>query len=390
MKSMPSTRPPLSRNVKLLGWISFLNDVASEMIYPLLPKFLQALGGNTVQLGAIEGLAESTASLVKLFAGGWSDRLRIRKAFVVGGYALAAAIRPLIGLLTAPWQLVAARGADRLGKGIRTAPRDALIADSTAPGQRGRAFGFNRAMDHGGAALGPLVAATFLWLWPDQLRPLFLLTVIPGLIVVPLLLVGLREHPAQTKAGKPFHLSLAPFDRSFRWLLLSVVVFTLGNSSDAFLLWRAGELGVPSWALPLLWSAFHVVKSFGSIVVGRAVDRLGGRPMILAGWLVYAVVYLLFAWATAAWHAWLLFLGYALFYALTEPAEKTLVANLVATENTGLAFGWFNFAIGIAALPASVIFGALYRYAGAPAAFGWSASLALLAAAMLACMRNRK
>ncbi len=378
--------PPktLPRNVKVLGGASLLNDTASEMIFPLLPAFLLTiLGGNRFYLGVIEGAADSVASLLKLWSGGRSDQAGRRKGFVLFGYSLAAITRPVIGLIVAPWQLFLVRIGDRIGKGIRTSPRDALIADSTDSSMRGRAFGFHRAMDHLGAAIGPLLAAGFLFLWPDHLRTLFLLTVVPGLLVVGLLIFGLREMPANEPPKEPLLLTLKPFDRSFRRYLLALVVFTLGNSSDAFLLVRAGELGVPVVMLPLLWCAFHVVKSSSNLLLGRAVDKFGPRPFIFVGWFVYAVVYLAFGLATAAWEAWTLFLFYALFYGLTEPAEKTLVANLVGNERKGLAYGWYNFAIGIATLPSSLIFGALYQFFGPLTAFGWGAVLALVAVALM-------
>jgi len=296
----------------------------------------------------------------------------------------------VIGLLTAPWQLFIARTADRTGKGIRTAPRDALIADSVAPTMRGRAFGFHRAMDHLGAAIGPLLAAAFLWLWPGRLRLLFLLTVLPGILVLALLLLGLKETSPTSPAREPVRLTLRPFGRDFRLFLLALVVFTLGNSSDAFLLVRAGELGVPVVLLPLLWCVFHVAKSTGNLLLGRAVDRVGPRPLLFAGWLLYAAVYLAFALATGAWHVWVFFLAYALFYALTEPAEKTLVAELAGAERKGLAYGWYNCAVGIATLPASLIFGFLYQAHGPAAAFGCGAALALLAVVLLAGVRKHK
>jgi MFS family permease len=383
----PPPADSLPRNVRLLGLTSLLNDIASEMIYPLMPQFLLGvLGGGKFELGVIEGVADSTASLLKLWSGAWSDRAGTRKGFVVVGYTLAAVSRPLIGLATAPWHLFAARTADRFGKGIRSAPRDALVADSTAPGMYGRAFGFNRAMDHLGAAIGPLLASAFLLIWPNQLRTLFLLTVITGLIVVAIAAFGHREKPAVTTKAPP-KLTLAPLGTNFRWFLTALVLFTLGNASDAFLLVRAGELGVPTAWLPILWCAFHIVKSSGNVLSGRAVDRLGPRPMILAGWFVYAAVYLAFGFATQAWHVWALFLIYGIFFALTEPAERKLAAMLAGEEKKGLAFGWFNFAIGVAALPSSLLFGGIYQAFGPVAAFGWAAALALLAAAALAAIR---
>jgi MFS family permease len=403
----------LPRNVKILGWASFLNDVASEMIFPVLPQFLLAvLGGNKGFLGLIEGTADSLSSLLKLFAGGWSDRRAARKGFVVGGYAVASLVRPLIGVIFHPWQLLLIRVGDRLGKGLRTPPRDALIVDCTPPEKRGWAFGFQRGMDHLGAAVGPLLATVFLLFWPEQWRILFLCTVVPGLLVVVLLVFGLRETPSlisqpsspgsknqdqnecrsQSLAPHPSPLTLRPssllrslngFDRRFRRYLITLVIFTLGNSSDAFLLVRAGELGVATAYLPLLWCVFHVFKGGGNWACGRLVDRWQPRVMIVLGWFLYAVIYFAFALAGAAWQMWLLFGAYAFFYALTEPAEKTLVANLAGQQQRGLAFGWFHFAVGITTLPASLLFGLIYQFGGPLAAFGWGAGLALLAALLL-------
>lgn len=382
-------RKPLPRNVRALGWASLLNDTASEMIFPLLPAFLlTVLGGNRFYLGIIEGAADSLASLVKLWSGGRSDQAGKRKTFVVFGYSVAAISRPLIGLIFAPWQLFVVRVADRIGKGIRTAPRDALIADSAASSMHGRAFGFHRAMDHLGAAIGPLIAAGFLLLWPDSLRSLFLLALVPGAAVVVLLLLGLREAPAREAPKEPLRLTLSPFDRNFRRFLLALVIFTLGNSSDAFLLVRAAELGVSTTTLPVLWCVFHVAKSAGNYFFGMAVDRFGPRRFIFVGWAVYAAVYVAFSAATVAWQAWALFLCYAIFYGLTEPAEKTLVAILVSEDRKGLAYGWYNFSIGIATLPASLIFGALYQFFGPVIAFGCGAALAFVAACTLLGVRT--
>ncbi len=384
----PSAEQPLPPNVKVLGWVSFLNDVASEMIVPLLPKFLMTiLGGSVFFLGIIEGTADSVSSIVKLWSGGWSDRIGSRKGLVLFGYALAAVTRPLIGIITAPWQLLPIRLADRIGKGTRNSPRDALIADSVVPEIRGRAFGFNRAMDHLGAAVGPILAAVFLFFFPNQYSTLFLLTVIPGLSVVLLLALGLRETTRQTAIVPTTAWTLTPFGTGFRRYLMALVVFTLGNSSDAFLLVRASDLGVPTAMLPILWFAFHVLKSGGNMIAGRVVDRVGSRPMILGGWLLYAGIYLGFALASTQWHIWLLFSGYAMFYAITEPAEKTLVANLVGANNRGLAYGWFNAAVGIGTLPASLLFGWLYQTFGALVAFGAGAAFAFLAGVMLLSVR---
>jgi MFS family permease len=245
-------------------------------------------------------------------------------------------------------------------------------------------------MDNVGAAFGPLLAAGFLWLWPEHLRVLFLITFLPGLLVVVLLVLGLREMPATKPPQERLRLTLQPFDRNFHLYLLALFVFMLGNSSDAFLLVRAGELGVPTALLPLLWCACHVAKSSSNLLLGRAVDSFGPRPFMFLGWLIFAIVYLAFALATVEWQVWAIFLAYGLVIGLIEPAERTLVANLVGGERKGLAYGWYNCATGIATLPSSLIFGALYQVYGALVAFSWGAALALVAVVLLFGVREPK
>ncbi len=383
-----SEKQKLPANVKLLGLTSLVNDIAGEMIYPLLPDLLRGIMAASYEqvalaIGVIEGIAEAISSILKLFAGGWSDRTGRRKSWIVSGYSMAAAARPLLGLAVLPWQVLACRVGDRLGKGLRTSARDAVIAESTPAPLRGWAFGFHRAMDHLGAAIGPVLATLFLWQWPDHLQTLFLLTIIPGLIVVTILIFGLREPRHTEQAAQSFIWSLAPLSGNFRLYLVALAVFTLGNSSDLFLLSRSGQLGVREELLPIMWFSFHIAKSAGNMIVGRLVERVGARRLIIGGWVAYAAVYFGFALATEVWHAWALFMSYALFYALTEPPEKTLVAQLVPGERKGLAYGWYNFAIGVAAMPASVLFGYLYKDFGALAAFSTGAALALLAAVLL-------
>jgi MFS family permease len=379
----------LPANVKLLGAASLLNDIASEMIFPLMPAFLiEVLGGSKAYLGLIEGLADSISSLLRLWSGAWSDRAGWRKGFVVFGYGLTALVRPLAGVAAAPWHLFAVRISDRIGKGVRTSPRDALIADSTDPSIRGRAFGFHQAMDHLGAAVGPVLATLFLLRWPDHVRSLFLLTIIPGLAVVALLVFGLREVPAKKRSHDELHLTIRPFGWQFRLYLFALVLFTLGNSSDAFVLVRARELGVGKTYLPLVWCAFHIVKSAANLMAGRASDFLGPRPVLVAGWALYAAAYLAFALAANAWQAWVIFLSYGFIYSLTEPASKALVGQLTPAERKGLAFGWFNFAVGIAALPSSLIFGWLYQRYGGLSAFTWGSTLAAIAAVLLLAIQD--
>ena len=382
----------LGRNVLALSAVSLLNDVASEMTYPLLPVFLATvLGASATAVGVIEGAAESTAALLKLASGWWSDRASRRKPLVVLGYAIAAGVRPWIGLARAASQVLAIRVTDRVGKGIRTSPRDALIADSVDPASRGRAFGFHRASDHAGAVIGPLLAFAILRWSRLDLRTVFLLTAIPGALTVAVLLLGVREVPRERpREGGEALDPKAPLGRRF-WAFLGVLLlFTLGNSTDAFLLLRAHQLGIAPALAPVLWAMLHVVKSASSTPCGALSDRLGRKPLIVAGWLVYAAVYFAFGRAAAAWQAWALFAVYGLYFGLTEGVEKALVADLVPADRRGAAFGWYNLAIGLAALPASLLFGAFWDRWGSAAAFDFGALLALLAAVGMAAVAPRR
>lgn len=384
----PSLRRGLSRNVVILGIVSFLNDASSEMIYPLLPVFLTSvLGAGPAVLGVIEGIAESTASFLKLYSGYLSDRVRRRKTWVVAGYAISNIIRPLIAVAGSWLQVLALRFADRVGKGLRTSPRDALIADSTPAESRGSAYGFHRAMDHAGAVAGPLIAAGLLLVFPGRISLVFLLSFVPGLLAVAVVVAGLRERAAAAPAarGTGFNARSAwsEMPGRFRTYLLIVVLFTLGNSTDAFLLLRAQELGVPMALLPVLWVALHAVKMAVSVPGGRLSDRIGRQRVITAGWIVYALVYIGFALAGEHWHAWALFVVYGTYFGLTEGVEKALVADLAPAHLRGSAFGLYHLAVGLAALPASVLFGLIWQQAGAGVAFGFGAFLAIAAAVLL-------
>jgi len=383
---LPPQRPRLGRNVVALAAVSFLTDVASDMTYPLLPVFLATvLGASATAVGAIEGAAETTAALLKLASGWWSDRVSRRKPLVVMGYTIASVIRPLIGLARSAGQVLAIRVTDRVGKGIRTSPRDALIADSVDPAIRGRAFGFHRAADNAGAVLGPLLAFAFLHWGGLHLRTVFLLTAIPGALAVLMLIFGVREVPRVAKPKKEQKLDLkAPLGGRF-WSYLGVLLlFTLGNSTDAFLLLRAGQLGVSTALIPILWAMLHVVKSASSTPGGILSDRLGRKPLIVAGWFVYAAVYFAFGRAGQTWQAWALFAVYGLYFGLTEGVEKALVADLVPEDRRGAAFGWYNLALGVGALPASLLFGFIWDRWSSTAAFDFGALVALAAAAGLA------
>jgi len=374
------------RNVFALGWTSFLNDAASEMIYPLLPVFLTTtLGAGAAFLGLIEGIAESMASLVKLFSGWLSDRIGTRKGLVLFGYGLAAVARPLIAVSHAAWQVLLIRAGDRAGKGVRGSPRDALVAASCEENERGKAFGFQRSMDHAGAIVGPLLASLVLFLIPGNYRLMFALASIPGILTLPLIALSVREvKPASSPAPKAVKLTLSPFSRKFKVYLAVLVLFTLGNSSDAFLLLRAKTLGVGVALLPILWIVLHFVKMLTSVPGGVLSDKLGRKGVIVAGWLIYALVYLGFGMAGKSWQVWALFAVYGLFFGLTEGVEKAFVADLVPEALRGTAYGLYNFAIGIAALPASLILGLIWQTTrSALLAFGLGGALAFLASLLL-------
>jgi MFS family permease len=379
-------RPRLGRNVLALAAVSFLTDVSSEMIYPLLPVFLTAvLGANASFIGAIEGAAETTAALLKLASGWWSDRVRKRKPLVVLGYGIASCMRPLVAVAQSATQVLVIRVSDRVGKGIRNAPRDALIADSVDPSIRGRAFGFHRAADHAGGVVGPLIAFAVLTWHLAELRTVFWLAAIPGLLSLLVVIVAVREIPRPPEAPATAGPDLTvPLGARYWRVLVVIFLFTLGNSTDAFLLLRAHQLGVPVALAPVLWAALHVVKSASSTPGGALSDRIGRAATLVAGWLLYAAVYLGFARATTAWQAWALFGVYGIFFGLTEGSERALIADLVGPTRRGTAFGWYNLAIGLGALPASVLFGYVWDHAGAGAAFVMGAGFALAAAVALA------
>jgi len=400
-KSTPSGwRKGLTRNVIILGFVSLLNDGASEMIYPLLPVFLTAvLGAGPVALGIIEGIAESTASLLKLTSGYLSDRVRRRKGWIVAGYSISNVIRPLIAIATSWPQVLALRFSDRVGKGLRTSPRDAIIADSTPPEFRGMAYGFHRAMDHGGAIIGPLLATGLLLVLHDtpqeNLKTVFLLSFIPGLLAVCLLFVGLREKPVDgprpaLSSGFNFRAAWAGMPAGFRKYLAIILAFTLGNSTDAFLLLRAQQLGVSIALLPAIWVALHVVKMGFSVPGGILSDRIGRKKVIVTGWIVYALVYGGFAFASSQWHVWALFMVYGVYFGLTEGVEKALVADFAPVHLRGSAFGLYHLIVGLGALPASLLFGLVWQKFGAAAAFGMGASLAMLASVMLSMLAVKR
>ena len=435
---MTDTKNRIPHVVIMLGIVSLFTDAASEMIYPLVPVFVAALGSGAILLGIIEGVAETTASMLKLISGIISDKIGKRKLLVLIGYSISSFIRPFTGIVTSGWEIVIVRMFDRVGKGIRTAPRDAMIATSVDEKIRGKSYGFERAMDNAGAVAGPVLAIiTLLVLFigfgmKDSLLALrwtFILAIIPGVLAVLTIVLFVKESIPENGTRKPFTFSLKSFDRNFRNYLLVMIFFTLGNSSDAFLLFRVEEAIQRSGAvvnivnkiaplhsmvvnfgdqdaqskvinilfLPLVWVFYNIIKVIFSTPLGSLSDKIGRKKVIGAGWGIYAFVYISFAllvFLTPDFQiiaTFGLFATYAFFYAFTEGAEKAFVADLVGDEKRGTAFGLFNFSIGLGALPASIIFGFLYSFFdkkfpgyGGTVAFGFGGTIALISMVLLA------
>jgi MFS family permease len=440
-------RPRLPRPVWLVSWTSFFTDTASEVVYPLMPLYLtRVLGGTALSIGIIEGAAEALNSVLKIVSGRLANRWRARKPLMIAGYAVSSAVRPLVALATTWPHVLLVRLADRVGKGVRGAPRDALIASWIDPSIRGYAFGVNRAMDHAGAVVGPLLATAFLWFYPDHYRTLFALTLVPGAIAVLMLLRVPNEAPpgsegaagtdgiplyshdreharGRRESGVGSRLSAAapdvlrqaaqravvsgsspesvlrmqsaqadlgaaaakaPLGSTFYRYVGVVLLFSLGNSTDAFLLLRLNEAGIGATWIPLIWAALHVVKAAASPFGGRLSDRVSRKAVIISGWAIYAGVYAAFALALSLPALVAVFLVYGLYYGLTEGVEKAVVADLVPESSRGLAFGVYSAVIGIGALFASLLFGGVWKFAGAPTAFMIGALLALASAVLLA------
>ncbi len=384
----------LPPNVLALSLVSLLNDTSSEIIYPLLPVFLiLTLGASPFFIGLIEGFSESVASILKLFSGYLSDKFHRRKLPVFLGYSLAAIVRPLLAFVSTWQQVLVVRMTDRVGKGIRGAPRDALLAASVPREKRGLAFGFNRAADHLGAVIGPLIAFVLLsFIAADPESPVardyqqvFLVASIPvalGLFVI-IFFVTEETKPVKEIDTIPIKFSIREFDGNFKRFLVVIALFTLSNSTDAFLLLRAEQAGIAPAVLPLLWMVLHLSKVFSSLIGGDLSDKIGRKKLIIAGWIVYALVYAGFAFVNSPWQAWALFIIYGTYFGLTEGVEKAFVADMVEDEKRGTAYGFYNLAYGITVFPASLLFGLLWSQFGASTAFLASAAISVAAAGFL-------
>jgi MFS family permease len=393
----------LPRNVWVMSATSLLNDISSEMLLNLIPFFLaNILGVRTSVIGLIDGIAETTASLMKVFFGALSDRYGKRKPFAVAGYALSAFTKPLLYFANAWGWVLGVRVADRIGKGIRTAPRDALIADSVDQTQRGISFGLHRAADTLGAFLGLGIATVIIWrtqansqlLSESTFQAVVLVSIIPGILAVLVLALGAVEIAGKGNGSEGTRLSLRGMDTRFKYFLLTIVIFTLGNSTDAFILLRGQERGLNMMQVMGMALTFNAVYTIFAGPFGALSDRIGRRKLILGGWIAYGLVYLGISIARTGWQVWTLFAFYGLYYAATEGAARALVADLVPDTMRGTAYGLFNSAVGIAALPASLIAGLLWQGAGAWTGFGpsapfiFGAAMALLAGLLFARLVN--
>ena len=381
----PWYRPAwLTRQVLALGLVALLTDMGTEMGMPLLPALIAGLGGGAVAVGLVDGLADAVAALLQAFAGRWSDRSGRRKPFVLGGYSLSGLVRPLFGLAAAPWQVVAVRAADRVGKGLRKPSTSALLDQASSPATRGRVFGFYDAMDNAGQMLGPLVAIGLLALLAQDLHKVLLFAVLPGALAALVILALVKEQRQRPvpAAEEALRLGWAP-PRAVLPVLLSIAVFSLGNASDLFLLMKVHRAGAPLWGQALLWAGYSFFKILSALLGGWLADRLGPRVTISLGWAFYAAIYAAFAWAGTLAGMSALFLAYGLFHGLSEGPLKALVGSLAPEARRSSSFGWLGLTTGLAALPAGLLFGWLWGSHGPGAAFGSGAALALLGLALL-------
>jgi MFS family permease len=393
---MQEKRPfGLSRNVTVAGFVSFFMDVSSEMIYPLVPLFLaNVIGVNKSLIGLIEGIAESTTSLLKVFSGWFSDRIGSRKWLMAFGYGISTLSRPIVALASTWQHVLTFRFIDRLGKGIRTAPRDAIIAESTDSKTLGKAFGFHRSMDTLGAVVGPAIAFGLLSLFANDFKLVFWLSMIPGVIAVLLIVFfitevksGKRQAMVATPGASAPHkasdrpkLTFSHFDWRFKGFVAIATLFAIGNSSDVFLILRAEQTGVSAPMIPILYLVFTLAYTFSAMPAGLAADRFGRKKVILIGLVLFAIVYLGFATVATPLTVWLLFALYGVFMGLTEGVQKAFLATIIPAEFKATAFGIYNMCIGLALLPASLIAGLLWDKVSPSAPFYFGAMMAGLSA----------
>jgi MFS family permease len=378
----------LEKNIFFTGLVSFFMDISSEMIYPLVPVFLASvLGVNKSLIGLIEGIAESSASLLKVFSGWFSDRIGNRKNLMIAGYAISTLSRPVMATAGTWQRILCARFIDRLGKGIRTAPRDAIIAESSSPTHLARSFSFHRSMDTLGAVAGPGLAYLLLQAYTDDYRRIFWLSMIPGIIAVLIIIWCIKEKKnPETDKQKPLRLSLKTFDWRVKFFILIAALFALGNSSDAFLILRAQQVGISTVMIPVVYLTFNLIYALAGIPAGIAADRFGMKKIILAGFILFAALYYGFAVVATASGVWALFAFYGIFMGLTEGIQKAYLATIIPSTMKATAFGVFATAVGLAQLPASLIAGLLWDRVSPSATFYFGAFTASLSATLFAVL----
>ena len=382
----------LSRNVFFTGLVSLFMDISSEMVYPLVPLFLtKVLGATKTAVGVIEGIAEATASLLKVFSGWLADRFGRKKLLMAIGYGTSAVSRPVIAVSGTWFQVLTARFIDRFGKGIRTAPRDAIIAESIEQSRLGLAFGFHRSMDTIGAVLGPGIAFILLYLFVGNLRLVFFAATIPAVIAVLLIIIFIKERKRtraeQEAAARVPGLSISSFNGKFRRYLVVIGVFSLGNFADAFLILQAENLGIRSELIPIVYLAYNIVYAASAVPMGVLADRIGLKRMVMAGFVVYSAIYALVGFSTRPAHIWILFPVYGIYKGMSEGNLRAYLATLAPARQKATAFGVYHTVVGLMLLPASIIAGWLWDNLGAGATFFYGAVLSALAAALFVFLR---
>ncbi|SHH86814.1 MFS transporter [Clostridium grantii] len=372
----------IEKNIFFVGLTSFLTDTMTKMIYAVMPLFLMTLGATKTELSLIEGIAESTASIIKALSGWWSDKVRRNKPFMIIGYAFTAILSPIFSLAATPFQVLIIRFTERVGKGIRTAPRDSLIVASSEEGTKGRSFGFHKAMDNSGAIIGPLLASGILLIFPRNYRMVFLIAAIPGLMGLISIIYFVKE--AKSKNQSPLgKIKLTDFPKKYYIFLIIVFIFTLGNSTDALLLVKASDIGIEAAFIPIMYLIFNAVSAMFSIPAGILSDKIGRERLIIFGYLLYSIIYLGFGRTNSKVILILLFAFYGLYSASTDGVQKALVSDLIDKNKRGTGLGIYNCIIGMTLLPASVIAGLLYDNINNRAPFYYSASLAFIAAILM-------
>lgn len=381
----------IERNIYFIGLTSFFTDISTKMVYSIMPMFLLSLGASKTTISLIEGIAESTAALLKVFSGIWSDRLKKSKPFMLIGYGLSSLIIPLYSLVIFPFQVLILRFIERVGKGIRAAPRDSLISASSPEGKVGKSFGIHKAMDNSGAIIGPLAAFSLLYFFQLKFEFIFLIAAIPAFIGVFIIITFIKEVRSTEQRSK-LVLSFSALPRNYYFFLLIVFLFTLGNSTDALLLVKATETGIDPFFIPLLYLTSNVVSVALAVPLGKLSDKIGRGKLIVAGYLVYSGTYLLFGMFDRIEVLVFLFIPYGIYSGLTDGSHKALVTDLVGKNLKGTGFGIFHALIGITLLPASLIAGTLYDNFGNGAPFYFGSMMSFLAAILMVVfvVRGRK